>query len=426
MKLKLLALALTASLFTAPLPALAQTAHGQAAAYTGAVSVPPVIAQAHGARQVGFIGGLSAWTIPGQDALFIVAPDGKSTIIGYAFGADGSDIGAQLTGKPVLDLSEILKAQADIEAQTLLAPQAAGSELPTAAEGTPSSAATGIGGIDPKLDELAAQIDASQSPEEFKAALQQWVADLEAQNAALSLPSGSPAPSTEVVEAEIGISAPLPPPVTTMPATGPLSAGPAVTAQGVEAAPSELPASPAQVASAPMTATELLAKVRDESFWFEVGQFDAPTVYAFIDPDCPFCARSMLTLQDQVESGKLKLRVMLTPFLSAKSVAYAGAVLTSQDPELPAPVAFWKHELEKAYGTSTLAPLADLSTIPNALVDGMQANIDLMKAARISGVPFFVWNSAEGPQTHFGVPQADQFVAALPETDQPQQAAIAQ
>lgn len=387
MKRELGVLSVAIWLGAAGVSAFAQTA------YTGAVPVPPIIAQAEGARQVGLIGGLSAWSIPGQEAIFILAPDGKSTIIGYVFDENGADIGAQLTGAGAVDLSEILKAQADIEAQALLAPEA--------------DAIASAPQFDPHLDQLTSHLDAAGSPEEFRAILQTWVDDLATQTAAIEGIAAQPA-----VDPAASI------PATPVTPAVPVAAGavaPSIAEQVAPAGTSALPAE--QPAQSGMTAEDLLGAVEGNSFWFEVGAYDAPAVYAFIDPDCPFCARAILTLQDQVETGKLKLRVMLTPFLSDKSLAYTGAILTSADPEAPAPVAFWKHELERAYGSSSLTPLADLSQIPSELVDGIQTNIDLMVKAGIKGVPFFVYDTSAGAKTHFGLPVADQFHEALPVTE---------
>lgn len=410
MKCSLRVLAIALSVGAVAMPAAPALAQAVLTPYSGAVPVPPIIAQAEGARQVGLIGGLSAWTIPGQEAVFIIAPDGQSTIIGYVFGPDGTDIGSQLTGSAPVDLSEILKAQADIEAQALLVPAPAPlTDVP--ATNVPGGASLGVSvspeaqtprtEMDAHLDDLTQQLDAATTPEEFKAALQGWADDLVAQ--------------AEAVEAgQVGTAQP------SVPEPAPFDA----PAPVVPLPPGQAPAAsqaPVQVQQqSVLSAEELLEQARTNSFWFEVGAYDAPTVYAFIDPDCPFCARAMLNLQEEVEGGKLKLRVMLTPFLHDASIGLAGAILTTTDPENPASVAFWKHELERAYGVSSLEPLADLSKIPGELVDGMQANIDLMKAAGIAGVPYFVYATEGGVKTHFGVAQAGQFADALPDVAQQQ------
>lgn len=382
-------------------PALAQAT----TPYSGAVPIPPIIAQAEGARQVGLIGGLSAWTIPGQEAVFIVAPDGQSTIIGYVFGPDGTDIGAQISGSAPVDLSQILKAQADIEASSLLStePAAPASSSETMLSKSAPSAGPSVPeqadlAIDAHLDDLTEQLASASTREEFKAALEGWAENLVAQ--------------AQAIKADEGVAATPSAPSTVPPAPAPeVEPLPLPIAEGAETASSTSAIS--QAVQGSMSAEQLIEQVRTNSFWFEVGAYDAPTVYAFIDPDCPFCARAMLNLQDDVETGKLKLRVLLTPFLHEASIGYAGAILTTTDPENPAAVAFWKHELERAYGKSTLEPLADLSTIPSELVDGMQVNIDLMKAAGISGVPYFIYQTKDGVKTHFGVAQAGQFSDAL-------------
>jgi hypothetical protein len=369
-----LAALLTVSL---AVPALAQTP------YQGVVPVPPVIADAEGAKPLGMIGGLSVWSIPGSEALFIAAPDGKTSFVGFAFDEAGKDIGYQLSGGTPLDLNQVLARQADIEANALLN-----------AEGSVEAGTNETPAIDPHFLPFKQALEAATTEEEFKAVLEAWGRDL----------VGQVSNAEAVSSSEQASLLPL----------GNQNEVEAIAASDPASAANHAQVEEPETAEPAATIDDLLQQVRSDAFWFDVGSPEAPTVYAFIDPACPYCARSMAALQDDVEGGKLRLRVMLSPFLSDKSLDYTAAILLSQDPEMPAPVAFWKHELDYLYGSTSLPEVAP-AQLPASLIDGLDANRKLMREAGIPGVPFFLWEDEAGAQHHFGVPEAGQFNRAVVE-----------
>lgn len=163
-------------------------------------------------------------------------------------------------------------------------------------------------------------------------------------------------------------------------------------------------------ASAPQIDRSIaLDSIRNDAFWFSVGKRGAPTVYAIVDPDCPFCAKAMTNLKDEVELGKLQLRIVPVPVLGERSAGLIAAVLTDEEP----PVAFWRHEIQMgAFGTSDLAP-ADFIALRPELRAAIKNNLALMSRLNIEGVPFFAFETSDGAEIHFGVPETSIFAGAL-------------
>ena len=61
---------------------------------------------------------------------------------------------------------------------------------------------------------------------------------------------------------------------------------------------------PSEASASSIDQSVALESIRKDAFWFSVGKRGAPTVYAVIDPDCPFCAKAMTNLKDEVEARK--------------------------------------------------------------------------------------------------------------------------
>lgn len=161
--------------------------------------------------------------------------------------------------------------------------------------------------------------------------------------------------------------------------------------------------------SPPIDQSIALESIRKDAFWFSVGKRGAPTVYAIIDPDCPFCAKAMTNLKDEVELGKLQLRVVPVHALGERSAGLIAAMLTDEEP----PFAFWRHEIQKeTFGASDLAPVDFMSLRPE-LRAAIESNLALISRLKIEGVPFFAFETGDGPAVHFGVPEPNIFADAL-------------
>ena len=173
----------------------------------------------------------------------------------------------------------------------------------------------------------------------------------------------------------------------------------------------ELDELPSEASGSPIDRSIALESIRKDAFWFSVGKRGAPTAYAIIDPDCPFCAKAMTNLKDEVELGKLQLRVVPVPALGGHSADLIAAVLTDKEP----PVAFWRHEIQKGtFGASDLAP-ADFMSLRPELRAAIESNLALVSRLKIEGVPFFAFETSDGPAVYFGVPEPNIFANALPD-----------
>ena len=173
----------------------------------------------------------------------------------------------------------------------------------------------------------------------------------------------------------------------------------------------ELGRLPSEASASSIGRSVALESIRKDAFWFSVGKRGAPTVYAVIDPDCPFCAKAMTNLKDEVELGKLQLRVVPVHALGGQSADLIAAMLTDKEP----PVAFWRHEIQKGtFGSSDLAPV-DFKSLRPELRDAIESNLALISRLKIEGVPFFAFETSDGPAVYFGVPDPNVFADALPD-----------
>lgn len=153
-----------------------------------------------------------------------------------------------------------------------------------------------------------------------------------------------------------------------------------------------------------------LTASHEDTLWFGLGRAGAPTVYAWIDPTCPFCAEAMAELAPEVEGGELDLRIILAPLISQDAPDVIAAILTAENP----PVAYWNHELDVAAGQPGIDPVP-FSELPDEYQDAMRQHHDLVQDWGVPGVPFFVYETAAGEQHFSGVPEAGQFEDAMPQ-----------
>lgn len=165
---------------------------------------------------------------------------------------------------------------------------------------------------------------------------------------------------------------------------------------------------PASEAPAP-DAERLLEDVRRGALWFSVGADGAPAVYAFIDPTCPHSARAVAVLSDEIDAGRLQLRVALAPVVSDGAGDAIAAIFADDDPA----AAFVAHEIRvHETGRSSLKPAA-FDEMPEALQRGVRRNFDLIAKHGVPGVPFFVHATATGARIVPGAPDGLAFPGAV-------------
>lgn len=431
---------------------------------------PAPLAGVEGLSYEGQIGGLDVWSAPGLTELFAVTPDGRTLMRGLMFSGSGRDLGAVITGadpssllpgpatalagsgtpspasvpEPVSVKTEASAGNAGFaglrgpdtcqspilaDAAPLLAPRVGGWDeagagspptglprvTPTQENGLLDGAGIAreaedaLAGFDPEerrelLLGLVGELRATSTQEEFLAGIAAWRARIDELRVAKGMSRLFTADGREVLppvaaETPVTTLAPAPIEVTPLP--------PAVTT--ADAPPSEgVTAASAATDGASLEQT-LLEDVRHNAMWFSVGANDVPAVYAFIDPTCAYSARAISALSDQVGAGELQLRVVLAPVLSQRSAGLIAAILTNEKP----PLAFFDHEVALAErGRSDLEP-KEFSTLPAPVQAGIQRNFEMIRDYKIPGVPFFVYETAEGARVVSGAQEGISFPGAL-------------
>jgi hypothetical protein len=428
MKMKLKAALLLGAVFATSTGALAQQQE-----------LPAFLKAYEGVSFEGTVSGMDLYSMDGFEGLWMVSPDGATVIAGTVFSNEGRDIGAVFTGGtpitsfevsgapeieaeedqagisplsegPVLDqqVSPILTDEeltamengVSLMEQDIFGSPEDGSDVSqeatgdVAAQEVTNDAQDALAGFSDEdkaflMAALVQMLANVESEEEFKSVVEVWTNEVVERHRKGEDISGL----TETAEpvAEVVDVSPIEP----------------------AADESEVTADTAgeMVLEEPeMTlADQLLEEVRYESLWFGVGNHEAPVVYAFIDPTCPYCARAIVNIGDAVSEGELQLRVALAPVVSRSSPDVIAAIFQSEMP----PIAFMEHEYEWTQGRSPLSP-AKWGELPGEVREGLLHNVDIMKKYEIPGVPFFIFDTEDGARIINGLPEsAEAFATAI-------------
>lgn len=120
-------------------------------------------------------------------------------------------------------------------------------------------------------------------------------------------------------------------------------------------------------------------------------------VYAFLDPNCPFCRDFWQTAQGFYGKG-LQVRYVLVAILGGTSAGKAAAILAAKDPRQ----ALDENERGFRHHSGAIKPLAK---IPNALHKEIADNTNLMQRFGLDGTPGIVWQTETGKvETSNGLP----------------------
>jgi hypothetical protein len=424
---------------------------------------PAALSDLTGVTFEGEIGGMSVWSVPGVTDLFAVTPDGRTIVRGSIFSGSGRDIGAVYTGSPATELLprreivEIIPFMAEPASQVQAdqappqmvdagpgfsdlrgtdscqspiigggpvfgTPRIAGwdragngappslTQPPLDANGLVDGAAVARGAeqalegfsADERRDtlmDLVNRLSAATTQEEFLRSVASWRSDIDRirqerglsrlyseDGAAVLIPSDPNAITTTVLPDPETVSvaeALLPPPVSVSPLD---EESPGATLE-----------------------ERLLQDARMNALWFSVGANDVPAVYAFLDPTCPYSARAVTALSEEIGAGQIQLRVILAPVISERAAGLIAGILTSDRP----PLALFDHMTSLAQaGRSDVDP-AEFSGLPGPVQAGIKRNYDMIRDYRIPGVPFFVYETAEGAKVVSGAPDGIGFPGAL-------------
>lgn len=135
----------------------------------------------------------------------------------------------------------------------------------------------------------------------------------------------------------------------------------------------------------------------EKTAWIADGNDDAPRiVYAFMDPNCPYCHRFWQAARRWVQSGKVQLRHILVGVIREDSANKAAAIMTAASPSK----AFAFHEQNHAQGG-----IEGLDVIPDAVRARLDQNERLMMELGIRGTPGLLFQDETGlVQTLSGMP----------------------
>jgi thiol:disulfide interchange protein DsbG len=144
----------------------------------------------------------------------------------------------------------------------------------------------------------------------------------------------------------------------------------------------------------------------EKSSWVADGQANATrVVYAFMDPNCPYCHRFWEAARRWVQSGKVQLRHILVGVIREDSANKAAAILSADSPSK----AFALHEQRNAEGG-----IQGLAVIPPDARARLEANEQLMTELGVQGTPGVLFLDEDGMlQTVSGMPAPEDMKTVL-------------
>jgi protein-disulfide isomerase len=322
----------------------------------------------------GVMGGLHIWRVDGDPRVWALAPDGVSVLRGELLGPS---------------------AQRALGSTSAPGPTLEGAALP-AADPVAELAASGV-----DLGDVIARLDAA--PDEVKAGLLAGLVEALKSTETREAYIDAVATWRALALAELEDAAPAQP-QGQRPANPPQEQASSAEGEAVTTGSEDIPDLDARSGA-------LLEEARRAGLWFGLGRAGAPTVYALMDPTCPYCAKAMEALEPRLKAGDIDLRILLTPVLSERAVDLSAGLLLAPDPA----AAFLDHELRVARTGRSALEAKSFADLPDHLADGLRTNHGIVVDNDIPGVPFFLFETPEGPRWTFGVPTAESFLQARPD-----------
>lgn len=144
----------------------------------------------------------------------------------------------------------------------------------------------------------------------------------------------------------------------------------------------------------------------ERSQWIVDGNPKAPrVVYAFMDPNCPYCHRFWEASRRWVQSGKVQIRHILVGVIRADSANKAAAILTAKSPS----EAFTLNEQRHAEGG--IKGVEKVSADVQAKLD---TNAALMEELGFQGTPGILFQDETGAiQSRSGMPAPEDMRTVL-------------
>lgn len=387
----------------------------------------------------GKLGGLDVWSISGGP-VFVVAPDGKTVVMGLAIAPDGRDETPDFTGAGSVDVEAFMRAAAGERERAERGREAARLTRRPDAPLQKSNAGAQAGGYDPAkaaaaLTEMLKSAGPDASDPRLKALLEEvlkngadprknQLAKTEEARAGKVEADPAPAPRGDGPAQAVSVA---PPAVSSSAKTEPMEAPRSAESPNKDkeskdkkdkaaSTPPVLPPLAVEPTSPDDTKAlrAALESVAWRTSWIVIGNRDpkTPVIYVFADPVCPHCIAGFGRLRDIVDQGKLQLRVALTPYLSQESLDLATAVLRADDPG----AAFWKLETERAaHNRNGIAPLPAKTWLDPERLAALDRNVKWFSEHSLAGTPFYLWREASGVRVLYGEPDVRSFYGALPD-----------
>ncbi|HEY4294788.1 thiol:disulfide interchange protein DsbG [Luteibacter sp.] len=144
--------------------------------------------------------------------------------------------------------------------------------------------------------------------------------------------------------------------------------------------------------------TDRVMKELSEAAWVLDGKSDAPRiVYAFTDPNCPYCHDFWQAARPWVDAGKVQIRTLLVGVIREDSPNKAASILGAADPS----AALTKNE--KTFSQGGIEPAKSISS---AIQSKLVQNQMLMLSLGFQGTPGIVSSGADGKLIKLsGLPQ---------------------
>jgi thiol:disulfide interchange protein DsbG len=138
----------------------------------------------------------------------------------------------------------------------------------------------------------------------------------------------------------------------------------------------------------------------EKAHWIAAGsKHPKRIVYAFIDPDCPYCWQLWKKAKKHYGQG-VQMRYIIVAILGKSSLHKAAAILAANDPHK----ALVKNESGFSHHSGAIKPMKD---IPKALRDRIIEHNSLMQHFGFNGTPAIVWKDGNGAvKTSNGLPPA--------------------
>jgi len=140
----------------------------------------------------------------------------------------------------------------------------------------------------------------------------------------------------------------------------------------------------------------------EESHWIQDGDTNAETVvYAFVDPNCPYCHRFRAAALPWLNAGKVQIRHILVGVLAHDSVAKASTILGSKKPHGALIKNF------ETFRSGGIVPVHDASERGKS---GVEANNRLMSELGVSATPGIYYKEGKGiVKMRLGLPPESEF-----------------